>query len=79
VDSFLEFLLYPKKFKAGWIPFFRAIKGGADAGKTVGTEFAERSMELRAKGIYDPFGAADLASPAILKYESSALGSSRII
>jgi len=79
MNEFLEFLLYPKKFKAGWIPFFRAVRAGGDFGRTVGTEFAERSMELRARGVYDPIGGADLASPEILKYESSALGSSRII
>lgn len=79
MDSVIEFLLYPKKFKAGWIPFVRLVRGAADLGKTVGTEFAERSIELRARGVYDPIGGADLASPEILKYEASALGSSRII
>ncbi len=61
------------------IPFFRIVKGSAELGYLVGTEFGERSQELRARGVYDPISGADLASPEILKYESSALGSSRII
>jgi len=79
MDPFVEFLLYPKKFKAGWIPLFKITRAGAEFGEFVGTEFAERSMELAEQGIYNPLSGADLASPEILKYESSALGSSRII
>ena len=61
------------------IPFFRIVKDSAELGLYVGQEARMRSDALRARGVYDPFGAADLASPEILKYESSALGSSRII
>ena len=74
----LDFLL-KKKGPLPLIPFFRMVKSSAELGGYVGRELGERSQELRARGIYDPFSGADLASPEIRKYESSALGSSRII
>jgi hypothetical protein len=61
------------------IPFFRLVKQSGELGLYVGQEARASSEEQWARGIYNPFGAADLASPEILKYESSALGSSRII
>ena len=61
------------------IPFFRIVKQSGELGWTVGQEARARSDELTARGVYNPFGAADLASPEILRYEASALGSSRII
>ena len=74
----LDFLL-KKKGPLPLIPFFRILKGAGELGYIVGTEFGERSQKLRARGVYDPISGADLASPEILKYESSALGSSRLI
>ena len=61
------------------IPFFRIVKDSAELGLYLGREARTRSDALRARGVYDPISGADLASPEILKYESSALGSSRII
>jgi hypothetical protein len=61
------------------IPFFRMVKAAGELGWTVGQEARARSNELTARGVYDPISGADLASPEILKYESSALRSSRII
>ena len=57
---------------------FRAVQLGAEAGVAVGSALGAESARLRSKGIYAPFQ-ADLASEEILRYESSALGSSRII
>jgi hypothetical protein len=74
----IEFLLKGKG-PLPLIPFFRMVKAAGDLGYIVGTEFGERSEANRARGVYDPISGADLASPEILKYESSALGSSRII
>ena len=56
----------------------RAIQYGAETGLAVGSSLGKESASLRAQEIYAPFQ-ADLASEAILRYESSALGSSRII
>jgi hypothetical protein len=60
------------------IPFFRMVKVAGELGYTVGTTLRASSEEQWSRGIYNPLG-ADLASPEILKYEASALGSSRII
>jgi len=56
----------------------RAVEIGAEAGSAVGTSLGTESARLRAQGIYAPFQ-TDLASTEILRYESSALGSSRLI
>jgi hypothetical protein len=64
----IEFLLKGKG-PLPLIPFFRMVKQSGELGL---------SEEQWARGIYNPLS-ADLASPEILKYESSALGSSRII
>lgn len=70
----LRFLLgQPVKFSP-----LRAIRYGAESGAAVGEALGKESARLRAVGIYAPFQ-ADLASEEILRYESSALGSSRII
>ena len=60
------------------VPFFRLVRQSGELGLYVGQELRADSEEKWARGIYNPLG-ADLASPEILKYESSALGSSRII
>ena len=73
----IEFLLKGKG-PLPLIPFIRMVKSAADLGYLVGTELRADSEENWSRGIYNPLG-ADLASPEILKYESSALGSSRII
>ena len=56
----------------------RVIRYGAESGSAIGSALGNESARLRAEGIYAPFQ-ADLASEEILRYESSALGSSRII
>ena len=56
----------------------RAIRYGAETGIAIGSALGKESARLRAVEVYAPFQ-ADLASEAILRYESSALGSSRII
>ena len=73
----IEFLLKGKG-PVPLIPFFRLVKQSGELGLYVGQEARASSEEQWARGIYNPLG-ADLASPEILKYESSALGSSRII
>ena len=73
----LDFLL-KKKGPIPLIPFFRLVKQSGELGWYVGQEFRASSEEQWSRGIYNPLS-ADLASPEILKYESSALGSSRII
>lgn len=51
------------------IPLIRAVKGSAELAIWVGTAGAERGT----------FGTVGMRSPEIERYESSALGSSRII
>jgi len=76
----LDFLL-KKKGPIPLIPFFRIVKGSAE----LGVEFAEAGAAgefiLEGGGITsaDALTGTDFYSPAIQKYESSALGSSRII
>jgi hypothetical protein len=73
----IEFLLKGKG-PLPLIPFFRMVKVAGELGYKVGTEFRASSEEQWSRGVYNPLG-GDLASPEILKYEASALGSSRII
>ena len=73
----IEFLLKGKG-PVPLIPFFRLVKQSGELGLYVGQEARASSEEQWSRGVYNPF-AADLASPEILKYEASALGSSRII
>jgi len=76
----LDFLL-KKKGPIPLIPFFRIVKGSAE----LGVEFAEAGAAgefiLEGGGITsaDALTGTDFYSPAIRRYESSALGSSRII
>ena len=56
----------------------RTIRYGVESGIAIGSALGKESASLRAQEIYAPFQ-ADLASEDILRYESSALGSSRII
>jgi len=76
----LEFLL-KKKGPVPLIPFFRILKGSVD----LATELNEAAMagEFVLEGgsitSADALTGTDFYSPAIRKYESSALGSSRII
>tara|TARA_R110001599_G_scaffold330726_1_gene545217 strand:- start:315 stop:551 length:237 start_codon:yes stop_codon:yes gene_type:complete len=78
MNPVLEFI-FKKKGTLPLLPFFRLVKQSAELGLYVGQELRASSEEQWARGVYNPFGAADLASPEILKYESSALGSSRLI
>ena len=76
----LEFLL-KKKGPVPLIPFFRILKGSVD----LATELNEAAMagefilEGGGSSSADALTGTDFYSPEILKYESSALGSSRII
>lgn len=76
----LDFLL-KKKGPIPLIPFFRILKGSAE----LGVEFAEAGaagefiLEGGGSSSADALTGTDFYSPAIRKYESSALGSSRII
>jgi hypothetical protein len=74
----IEFLLKGKG-PVPLIPFFRLVRQSGELGLYVGQELRASSEEQWGRGVYNPLGGADLASPEILKYESSALGSSRII
>ena len=73
----IEFLLKGKG-PLPLIPFFRMVKVASELGYTVGTTLRSSSEEQWSRGVYNPLG-GDLASPEFLKYEASALGSSRII
>jgi len=81
LDAPLEFLyyLYILSNAAGrpLPPPVRLIVSAAEAGILLGTTFGKHSAELNARGIYNPV--TDLATPEILAYEHSALGSTRII
>ena len=68
----LDFLL-KRKGPLGFLPFVRVLKSSADLGKEVGEQFAIADMQ-RGKN-----HGVDYYSPSIQRYESSALGSSRII
>ena len=76
----LDFLL-KKKGPIPLVPFFRILKGVAE----LATELNEAAMagEFILEGggstTADALTGTDFYSPAIQKYESSALGSSRII
>jgi hypothetical protein len=71
-----EFLL-KKKGPVGLIPLLRLVRSAGEAGYTFGSALRESSEEQWSRGVYSP--TTDLASPEILKYEDSALGSTRII
>ncbi|MDB4453272.1 hypothetical protein N9145_03715 [bacterium] len=80
MNQALDFLL-KKKGPVPLIPFFRIVKGAGE----LGVEFAEAGAAgefiLEGGGLTtaDALTGTDFYSPAIRKYESSALGSSRII
>ena len=78
----LEFLyyLYLLTNSAGKMtpPPVRLVISAAQTGAWIGKTMGTQSAELNAQGIYNPFQ-ADIASPVILAYEQSALGSTRII
>ncbi len=77
----LEFLYYLYILSnAGGKPvpsLFGLVRSSAETGIWLGTEFGKYSVELQNQGIYNPV--TDLATPEILAYEHSALGSTRII
>ena len=77
MNPVLEFI-FKKKGTLPLLPFFRLVKQSGELGLYVGQEARASSEEQWARGVYNPLS-ADLASPEILKYEASALGSSRII
>lgn len=68
----LDFLL-KKKGPLGLVPFLRVLKSSGELGARVGVESARFDMS-RGKN-----HGVDYYSPEIQKYESSALGSTRII
>ncbi len=72
----IEFLLKGKG-PLPLIPFFRLVKQSGELGLYVGQEARASSEEQWARGIAPALGG--FGSPEIYKYESSALGSSRII
>jgi len=55
----------------------RLIISAAETGAWLGEKLGTHSAELNARGIYNPV--TDLYTPAIMAYEQSALGSTRII
>tara|TARA_R110000751_G_scaffold147368_1_gene251979 strand:- start:695 stop:967 length:273 start_codon:yes stop_codon:yes gene_type:complete len=81
LDAPMEFLyyLYILSNAGGKIlpPPARLIVSSAEAGAWFGKTLGTYSAELNAQGIYNPV--TELYTPAIMAYENSALGSSRII
>ena len=72
----LDFLL-KRKGPLEFFPFLRALKASAELGEDVGSELARIRNEQVNE--YGASGTTDLYTPSIQKYESSALGSTRII
>ena len=76
----LEFLL-KKKGPLPLIPFFRMVKAAGDLAVELNKAAMAGEFMLEGGGITtaDALTGTDFYSPAIRKYESSALGSSRLI
>ena len=73
----VDFLL-KKKGPLGILPFFRVVREAGNLGSIVGTELGKNTLKrIEERG--GASGPTDLYTPSIQKYESSALGSTRII
>lgn len=73
----IDFLL-KRKGPLGFIPFYRVLKETVQFGTIVGTELGNNTAR-RIERTGGASGPTDLYTPSIEKYESSALGSTRII
>lgn len=75
--EFLYYLYILTNYEAPLPPPVRLYLSAAYAGAWFGKTLGQQSAELGAQGIYNPV--TELYTPAIMAYEQSALGSTRII